>query len=78
MCLQAFGRETRMRQADGCEPVLFSQIEVHKRFPWVLLPVWQPSEGKHVGRLDRSIFSFYGERCQTGSKTQRKRLCTSI
>jgi hypothetical protein len=38
----------------------------------------QPSEGKHVGRLDRSIFSFYGERCQTGSKTQRKRLCTSI
>jgi len=62
MCLQAFGRETRMRQADGCEPVLFSQIEVHKRFPWVLLPVWQPSEGKHVGRLDRSIFSFDGER----------------
>jgi hypothetical protein len=27
-----------------------------------LLPVWQPSEGKRVARLDRSIFSFYGER----------------
>src|SRR5215831_4959670 len=62
MRLQAFRRETRMRQANGCEPVLFRQIETHKRFRWILLPVWQPGEGKHVGRLDRSIFSFYGER----------------
>src|SRR6516164_6015181 len=61
MGLQAFRRETRMRQANGCEPILFGQIEAHERFRWILLPVWQPSEGKHVGRLDRSIFTFYGE-----------------
>ena len=61
MRLQAFRRETRMRQANSCEPVLFGQIEAHKRFRWILLPVWQPSERKHVGRLDRSIFSFYRE-----------------
>src|SRR5215467_1931547 len=78
MRLQAFRRETRMRQANGCEPVLFCQIETHKRFRWILLPVWQPGEGKHVGRLDRSIFSFYGERpaeagaChQPADRTQR-------
>src|SRR5215469_8937550 len=51
MRLQAFSRETRMRQANGCEPVLFSQIEAHKRFRWILLPVWQPGKGKQVGRL---------------------------
>src|SRR5215469_3383776 len=62
MRLQAFSRETRMRQANGCEPVLFSQIQAHKRFRWILLPAWQAGEGKHVGRLDRSIFSCYGER----------------
>jgi|SRR6516225_8682459 len=62
MRLHAFRRETRMRQANGCEPVLFSQIEAHKRFRWILLPVRQPGEGEHVGRLDSSIFSFYGER----------------
>src|SRR5215831_11633500 len=62
MRLQAFRRETRMRQANGCEPVLFSQIEANKRFRWILLPVWQPGEGKHVGRLDRSIFSLHRER----------------
>jgi len=42
MRLHAFRRETRMRQANGCEPVLFSQIEAHKRFRWILLPVRQP------------------------------------
>src|SRR5215469_5388464 len=61
MRLQAFRRETRMRQANGCEPLLFYQIEAHKRFRGILLPVWQPGEGKYVGRLDRSILSLYGE-----------------
>ena len=53
MRLHAFGRETRMCQANGREPVLFSQIEAHKRFRWILLPVWQPGEGKHARRLGK-------------------------
>ncbi|HEY2532194.1 MAG TPA: hypothetical protein VGJ20_30420 [Xanthobacteraceae bacterium] len=50
-----------MRQANACESVIFSQIEAHKRFRWILLPIWQPGEGKRMRRLDRSIFSFYGK-----------------
>src|SRR5690349_23273580 len=61
MRLHAFRRETRMRQPNGCQAVLFSQIEAHQRFRWIWLPVWQPGEGEHMRRLDRSVFPFDSE-----------------
>src|SRR5262245_51527034 len=61
MRLQTFTRETRMYQANCCAPVFFSEIEAHKRFRWIWLPVWQPGELEHVRWLDRPVFSSYGE-----------------